>query len=311
MSRPENIRTYWSPQWLFKKGVGIGAYANDDLPASYFRNLTPYPLELHWLAMTGIPELADTGSFSVDAGVSRTIRMNLSLSSEGDINYIRTLAATLMAPTHAYRYHLARYAVGNCLKFPRYPVIPADAGLEVSLRHPGNAWTYHDLKYTSALFNGFTLPKGENGPRNPHHLACVAPEGIVAQSMHNFDCADLHNDGKYDLHLVEMILNDVKDYTDGTYGIGSLEIEWLVNPTTGPLWMPEGEHIPLGNICPFDDPQFPLAGANYFGGSGAWVFEFPPGIMLMPRQRLGIELRELSGEDQSVNLSLFGYLEVS
>jgi len=308
----EPRRKYWSPQWLYKSAIGLAAYSNNDLPSSYFRNTTPYPLELHWLAVTGLTGLTNDDSYSVDAGLSRTFRMNLSLSSEGDINYIRTLGATLMAPTHAYRFHQARYAVGNCLKFTRYPVIPADAGLEVSVRNPGGTgWVYPELSYLSALFNGFTLPIGDNGPRNPHHLACVGPEDLEQHAHFNFDCADLQNDGKLDLHLVEMILNDIKDPSDGTYGVGSLQIEWLVNPTTGPAWMPDGEHIPLGNICPFDDPQYALTSADIFGGSGAWVYEFPPGTMLMPRQRLGVELRDISGAVQTLNMSLFGYLEVT
>ncbi len=306
-----DLKRYWSPQWLYKEKVLMSAYGDADLPSSYFRNITPYPLEMHWLAVTGLTALAETGTYSVYAGLPRTFRMNLAISSEGDINYIRTLGGTLMAPTHAYRFHQARYAVGNCLKFEHQPVIPADAGLEVSARHPGNAWAYPEYNYLSALFNGYTYPAGEDNARNPHHLACVGPAAVQPNGIYPFDCADLQNDGKLDLHLVEMILNDVKDPVDGTYGIGSLQIEWLVNPTTGPMWMPGGKHIPLGNICPFDDPQYGLAAADIFGGSGAWVFEFPPKTMLMPRQRLGVNIRDISGVSQSINMSLFGYLEVS
>lgn len=305
------MRRYWSPQWLYKSAVKIGAYGTNDLPSSYFRNLLPYPYELHWIAVTGVPALADEGGFHLNAGIARTVRMNLSISSEGDINYIRTLGATLMSPTHAYHHHFGRFAVGHHLKLPKETIIPADGGLEVSVKNPGNAWTYSDYDYLSALFNGYTLPVGKDGPRNPHHLACIGPADLVADGVWNFDCADLQNDGKNDLHVLELILNDVKDPSDGTYGIGAVQVQWLVNPTLGIPWMPEGEHMPVGNICPFNDVQLPLTGADFFGGSGAWAYEFPPNTFLMPRQRLGIELRDLSGENQTLNISLFGSLEVS
>jgi len=282
-----------------------------DLPSSYWRNLTPYPFDLHWIAITGIPELASSGNYSVDAGPVRTMKANIALSSEGDVNYIRTMGATFMAPSRVHRYHVGRYAVGNCLKFVGYPIIPADTGLEVSVRNANiSSWNY-GYRYPSCLFNGFVLPDGELGARNPAHLAGVGKaERLPASGVLPLDCADLQNDGRHDLHLVEMILNDVKgdDGYDG-YGKAALEIEWLVNPTTGPLRMPEGEHIPLGNICPFDDPQY--AGSRFFGGSGAWTYEFPPGTLMMPRQRLALELRNLTAETQSYNISLFGYLEVS
>jgi hypothetical protein len=117
-------------------------------------------------------------------------------------------------------------------------------------------------------------------------------------SSFSVETADLLNDGEEDVYVQSMQLThpmaDMQNILMGVY--------WKINPMSGVTWMDSPIHI--SGITPYTQ--------GVFLQRGIAPFSLTPleNTYLYRRQRLGIKLTPLVTEDQPVNLTLFGYLEV-
>jgi hypothetical protein len=121
---------------------------------------------------------------------------------------------------------------------------------------------------------------------------------VPTGSSFTIEAADLFNDGEEDVLVQSMQLthpmDDMHSILMGVY--------WKINPMSGLTWMDQPVHI--SGITPY---VLPLRNFD-----GIKPFSLTPleDTYLYRRQRLGIKLTPLVDEDQPVNITLFGYLEV-
>jgi hypothetical protein len=140
----------------------------------------------------------------------------------------------------------------------------------------------------------------------------TASLGIGAKSIIRH--ADMFNNGRSAMKLYEMMLtagtlravSDSETHYATTYKYRTLnEVAWRVNPSTGVQWMPDPNPIPVGNIAPFNRAFWD------FQDEGPRAYIFPPNTVLEPKQRLGIKVVNMSESAQTIDVCVFGLLEVS
>lgn len=297
------MRRYWSPRWLYKNGVVIGGTSEEDLPSPYFRNISPYPFEVQWMSITGPNLNDDEGDFSTSlGGAARRLRFSLGFTHRPEVNLAFLSGTCLMAHAQAPRRHFGYYDIGAALKLDRPYVLAADSGFTAKVYNYG---LMDRVDRLSLLINGYKEPEGSLGPRNPCHFGAVSPPSVAVGAQIGLDNGDLQNDGRTDATITEIILGAAQKNAKDSTAPGLFNSMWMINPTTGPLWMEEPDPIPVGNLCPFNRA---IADAD---DDGPFAYRFPPGTIMEPRQRLDIDVRNLADTAQAINICLFGYLEVS
>jgi hypothetical protein len=140
----------------------------------------------------------------------------------------------------------------------------------------------------------------------PGFLAGRLNKTLTLGQQDVIDAADLLNSGREDFIITSISVDAMDHSADNTEVppyFDPVAISWKINPSSGIQWMPRENPIPIGCLAPtsryvgtFD--QYPLA------------YMFPENVVLMPRQRLGIQVTEVSDNIQSIHLCLFGELEV-
>jgi hypothetical protein len=147
-----------------------------------------------------------------------------------------------------------------------------------------------------------------------------ATRPIPAGQGVTLNAADLVNDGEEDV-LLHSIVMTYPQFNPGRFAINSQEPipvqlamtgvgpEYLINPINGPQWMPGSKTIPLLSICPLTCPV-PLNFDWSLFGHFPTVFEFCENTTLLRRQRLSVKFYDNVTLSHTLDVTLFGYLEV-
>jgi len=296
---------FFSPRWLHQS-VEIGATSHRPVPSAFFANNEVWNWHLVYLAIVGTAALDEAGNYShALGGVARRLRLNIGMSQMGDINVVPSNGHAMFGPNESYLVHSNDLNIGAALRFdPKYPYqLPPDTGIAARVRNDNLTYNIDNL---GCLFMGFDEPAGfGEGPRNPVHIGARAIEELQPGGDFTFDDADLFNDGEHPATLTDMVLQgfalNEQNVSNNTWD----QVSWLLNPSTGPEWMPNDQPIPVGCLCPFNRG---ILDANDVGPR---AYVFPEETIMKPRQRISIEAFNYSASEQIFEVCLFGYLEVA
>lgn len=299
------MQPYFSPRWLYKRVSmpGVVGGTTVQLNASDFANTEIFDMHLQWLCVTGRPNAAATTANFVTAqgGVRRRTQIQLGLSQQGDINTVPSNMTAMMAPDVPYKQAFAQSQGAVRLDLPYSYELPPDAGFVVTTKNndgSGNACTYP----TVALLGHINDRENNKAPRI---MSAVGPDTLADGASHNFDAADLWNDGIDSIIVNSLTLSDASHPAGAGANFALTGTSWLINPSTGLEWMPTTRGpIPAGCIAPFNRIS------NDVLDQAPSIFRFGGNVILRPRQRLSIELQSLANAVETYDICLFGMLEV-
>ena len=291
---------HFVPRWRHQQVTipALGTIPTDPVP---FSNTEIWPWHLHWLALVGEPNiaLASAPYDTVGGGLGARLLLQASISQWSTINLVPVLGGAMM-PHLRNPLTMPPWApFGQRFQFPEAAVLSPDESIVAEVQNNGPA----GASGFSLVFNGYR--HREDGSREPEQLAGIYEDDLDPGVSDTLDSGDLYNDGESDVHLHEMILDTghiIQGAPSNSFGTKS---SWRINPATGVQWMDLAGLIPEGGICPFNRPGFALL------DEGPRAYEFPAGTILRRRQRLTLDIDNLSDVAQTANLVLFGLLEVS
>jgi hypothetical protein len=273
-------------------------------PSTYFANNEVWNWELVFLSFVGTANLSAVGTYTTAyGGVGRRLTFNVGMSQMGDINLVRSGGHAMFGPDRPYIVHSNDINAGAWFGFdPKRPYsLPPDSGIAATVRNDNPTYNIDNL---GLLLTGYEQPDGARGPRNPVHLGGHARAELTPGTDYVIDHPDMYNDGQHPCTLTDMILNGFF-LNEQSVDYDTLDqVSWRVNPSTGPLWMPDPAPIPVGCIAPFNRSLFDIH------DEGPRAYVFPEGTILRPRQRLSVEVLNRDAE-QAIGVCLFGYLEVT
>ncbi len=286
---------HFVPRWRYQR-VEIPASSTVEADPVVFSNTEIWPWDLRWLSLVGEPNVTDASApyTTVAGGLGTRLRFKLSISQWSSINLVACAGSAMMPHLH-HPLPLPDWSVyAERFKFDLPVILGPDESMVCAVRN-GDTTSASDF---GLAFNGYRVR--DDGSKEPAQLSGIYDDTLAYQTTDTLDSADLYNDGESDLYLHEMLLD--APAADGVYGNKSW---WRINPATGVAWMDNALLIPEGNICPFNRPGF----AEFDEGPRA--YEFPKGTVMRRRQRVSLEITNLSDVAQTADLALFGYLEVS
>jgi hypothetical protein len=111
---------------------------------------------------------------------------------------------------------------------------------------------------------------------------------------------DLYNNGEETFWARNLCINDLVSLAH----LENANVGVKINPNSGIPWLPQEDFIPLGNFAPMG------IFAYDFLDQGPNVYVFPTSTIMRPRQRLGVEVTNLSSAEQKFGLCLHGLVEV-
>ena len=293
---------YYSPRWLHQHAV-VAAGGTVVLPSQLFANNEVYDWELVFLSIVGTAALDGSGDFQTAlGGVARRLRFNVGMSQMGDINLVRSNGHAMLGPDRSYIVHSNTLNAGAWFGFdPHRPyLLPPDTGIAAIVRNDSAT----NIDNLGCLFMGYEQPDGPGGPRNPVHVAGHAIPEVQPGTQYTMEHADMWNDGEHPAIFTDMVLQGFLINEDETCFDTYDQVVWRINPTTGVQWMPNPILIPVGCICPFNRALFDA------DDEGPRAYVFPEDTVMRPRQRLSVEVENISLSDQEFDICLFGYLEV-
>jgi len=307
-------RIRYVPRWVAETLV-IPANKTVLVSSTVFANIEVWPLQLHWLSVTGDPtstaaEVAD-GDYANSGGVARRLAWELGLSQEGEVNLVAGNTDALFAP-NSYRQQLYSQ-FDDALKF-RFPIeyeLAPDSGLVAEVASADPNWLFYN---PSILINALRSEGRE--VFEPVQFAGTLEANLAYPSSVSFDAADLFNSGLKSAYLKEMLLKPGQLTVNTTTTAKSQfqpqlnKTRWRMNPNNDIPWMPQDELIPAGNIAPFN------RASRDIWDEGPRSYVFPTGTKLEARQRLTARITNLNETtapdgDQTITVCMFGLLEVS
>ena len=308
----------FTPRWLHKKVTVSGDIDNIPslvLPAETFANQEIWNWHLKWISVTGVcavtTAVTDPYEFGViHGGTPRRLKWNIGASQKGDINLDSITSDSLMGCNHRQRQSYTQFDSAFVFDFPIPFPLPPDTGINAEVRL--NFYSYDDSLYEVG-YPGISLmgyKKLGGGHKRPALLAGHLPTGLSLGSNQPLENADLWNDGDSDLMITQMLIQPCQLNQNGVdsrltiYQPEANVLTWRINPSSGTPWMPRSELIPAGNIAPFN-----RAFADW-NDVGPRVYTLPPETILKPKQRLGLEIENLSEDDRELDICVFGMLEV-
>jgi hypothetical protein len=295
----------YTPRWIHHE-IQIPANTTVRVDPGWFANTEIWDWELHWLSVTGnvvLEEGAAAPWNDTSGGVARTLRWEIGITQYSDINLVALGGQALFGQYKDVHQLDNIQKVGLQFRFPvHFPLAP-DSGLVASAQ---NVFDEADSNLTLTL-NGYHIdgvwPNGDQ-KRRPAQLA-GRTSGLNPQAQTDLQSSDLFNRGDVDMYLYEMMLDALTMPLDLDEDLPACNnVAWRINPSTGVQWMPNALPIPAGNIAPYN-----RAPRDYLD-LGPRVYEFPPDIVLKPRQRLGQRITNLTGALQTIDVCLFGTLKV-
>lgn len=284
------------PRWIHQRVALTSTNGELTLDPELFMNKTSWPMKIEHLTVFGYPLDAVAG-YGRWCGIGPIVQAEIGMSGATDINLVPAFASAAFMRTHKYA-QISNQLQGTFFHF-KYPyLLPRDSGIaaEVHLDSDDTGTDFSMvLKYGLAFF-GTKVQSGQ-----PAMIAGIERRisaNIPSGSTIVFESADLMNDGEEDILIHSMqLVNPMADFSEmmmGTY--------WKINPTSGLPWMELPVHIT--GLTPYVQHQAPY--------HGVLPYSLTPleDSYLYRRQRFGIKLTNLISEDQPLNLTLFGYLEV-
>jgi hypothetical protein len=259
-------------------------------------NKTSWPFKIEHLTIFGYPLDADN-NYRQWGGVGPIVQGELGISGSTDVNLVPSYVSAAFGCTEPH-IQTGAYLQGTTMQFKHPYLLPRDSGFNVECTVNIDDCGINHTLFT-AMKHGVTIFGKKVQSGKPAMFAGLFRHlNMPTGSSFSIDAADLFNDGEEDVLIQSMQLTnpmaDMQDILMGTY--------WKINPMSGLTWMDSPVHI--SGITPYV--------LGHFNLSGIKPFSLTPleNTYLYRRQRLGIKLTPLVVEDQPVNLTLFGYLEV-
>ena len=292
------------PRWLYSGKQNIAASTLVELDSARFANNTDWPFRLQWLSLVGfgaaVPDANNWG------GIGRLLEFQLGISGKGAQYPIAVIGGSLFAETVQPRLGWSYSTdTGAAFTFDKRVILPKSSGILAEFGNDDLVRTYSNpamiIKAVSEAENGPALEPAVIGDRERTDV--LDGTSVMLRG------AGMRNDGENDLILRRMSLASGCDWypveVDIPNALRFSSVSWRLNPTTGPMWMPDPSLIPVGNIAPYN------RGFDDVFGVGPAVYEFPPTMVINPGQRMELDVRNTSGSvAASLGLCLFGYLEV-
>ena len=306
------------PRWIWKQ-VEIPASGEAFIDPSDFANTSAYPMRLHWVSVCGKVATGDAPYNVVDGGPLRRMDVELGVTGYSDVNLVPSVGLSLFCSGHYTQKYarLAQYDHGVNLELPRPIRIPKDGGLVVEVQN-----TYNDV----LTYGQFTVNPIMRRPtlvglgyyeesRIPGILAGSLKEDLPRYAKTLINSSDLLNRGREAFILTNLSVDSGSAvyldfvFEEQSFIIAGLtvnhmtNIAWRVNPVSGVEWMPQNDPIPVGCLAP-------NTRVRDTDDEGPKCYNFSRNVVLMPRQRFGLKMTDVSGVAQTVNVCLHGELEV-
>jgi hypothetical protein len=305
------MRTQYIPRWLYEE-FQLDDAATQKLPPTSFANTEVWPMRLKWLSVCGRTTLNTLFPWHLeDGGITRRIELEVGITGYSDVNIVPIGGHGLMAAERQLQKDMNSVtpdATAGNIEIARPVTVPRDGGLVVMVQNTGLRHLHGQEDDTfqavmpSIVFHGY-----HQQSRIPGFLAGRLNKTLTIGQQDTIDAADLLNNGREDF-IITQISADAGDclYPSGEiphYFYDLMSLAWKINPSSGVQWMPRERPIPIGCLAPFSRmlDLFDI---------GPKAYVFPDNVILMPRQRLGIQVTELSDMTQSLHICLFGELEV-
>ena len=307
----------YTPRWLHQRiKIPAGEFVRMD--PGVFANTEMWPWALHWMSVTGTVVL-DTGEpdYEYDqtvGGVARRLLFEVGHSQYGDINLVYGMTDAFLGSNEAQLNHWDVVDQACKFKFPVPYSLAPDTGIIAEVQSLNSS--------AIAIWNpGIIINGYHEHTKSPRETAMLGgyiksttTKYLANNATAKIRYADMFNDGRTPMKLYEMMLTpgafrcSVDSQTRYTtlYKYQALnELAWRINPSSGVPWMPRPAPIPVGNIAPFN------RGIWDFNDVGPRSYMFPPNTVLEPKQRLGVKVGNMSASDQTIDVCVFGLLEVS
>lgn len=287
----------WTPQWLYQH-VTLPGSATIRIEPSAFKNDTPWPILLKWLSVAGKANVTGDPDYPErTGGIARRLRFEISLTQKGDINYVPANTQTMFC---AHQDSSPSYVVKYDFN-PSFPLGP-DEGIVVELAHmEASESGFNPTINPSVVFGGLREERNFGPQKVPAMLAAGYKGTLEYNQSVVLDTNDLFNNGEEPLWLRWAALRALVTVDNGM-SLAGLGVK--LNPTSGLRWLPQNDFIPAGNLFPLQIYSLDRS------DEGPNVYRFPYTTKLLPRQRVGIEITNLSTLEQKFGLCLHGLLEV-
>ena len=303
------------PRWVAETLV-IPANTTVTASPTIFANTDLWPMQLHWLAMTGetTKTAAESATKDLTGGAARRLSWEIGMSQRGEINLVAGGTDAFFASNSRKRQNQSCFDDGAKFILPSEYELGPDSGLVVQVMANNPSYNIYD---PGILVNGVR----DEGRKvyEPAQLGGVIEGTLTYPAIALIEAADLFNSGKDIMYLKELLFKtgqltgvyftDPSPYWESQYEPAMDKIKWRVNPNNDIPWMPQDSLIPTGNIAPFN------RGTRDVWDQGPRSYIFPAGSMLNPRQRLTIRITNRNATtspdgDQTIVLSMFTLLEV-
>ena len=304
------------PRWIWKR-VEVPQSGTVIVDPADFANTTPYPMKLHWMSVTGTPAQGSEPYDTDYGGVTRRLTFELGVTGYSDINLVPANGAAIFCPRDyrqkdysARQFLSANQGSGVEVWIPRAQRIPQDGGLVVEVENTID-YTLNDDVSGNMIGKSIIASGYRDDTKIPGFLAGRLNESLPIGAKMMLNSSDLLNAGREDFIITSLTIDcaDTGYYSDrlGFSGYDQYPqmtgISWRINPVSGVEWMPQDDPIPAGNLAGF------CRGFDY-QDVGPKVYPIPYNTMLMPRQRFGVKITELSAAAQEINICVHGELEV-
>lgn len=283
------------PRWLHSRVV-VTSLGDMIADPELFMNKTAWPFKIEHLTIFGYP-LDASSNYNLSGGIGPLIQGEIGISGSTDVNLVPSYVSASFGCVE-HKTQLSRHIQGTTMQFKHPYLLPRDSGFSVEcFLDVSDCGEFNTL--TTPMKHGVTIFGKKVQSGRPAILAGLFRHlNMPSGNSFMIDTADLLNDGEEDIIVQSMQLtqpmDDVNDIIMGVY--------WKINPLSGLNWMDSPVHI--SGITPYTQSVLLQRGIT--------PFSLTPleDTYLYRRQRLGIKLTPLVTEDQPVNITLFGYLEV-
>ena len=282
------------PHWIHSRVVvtSVGDVIADP---EAFMNKTMWPFKIEHLTIFGYP-LDVVNNFWRWGGIGPLVQGEIGISGATDVNLVPAYVSASFGRKEPHL-QTGAFMQGTTMKFKHPYLLPRDSGFNVECTLNIDDCGTNTL--ATAMKHGITVFGTKVQSGKPAMFAGLFRHlNMPTGSSFSVETADLLNDGEEDVYVQSMQLThpmaDMQNILMGVY--------WKINPMSGVTWMDSPIHI--SGITPYTQ--------GVFLQRGIAPFSLTPleNTYLYRRQRLGIKLTPLVTEDQPVNLTLFGYLEV-
>lgn len=282
------------PRWIHSRVV-VTSTGDVIADPEAFMNKTSWPFKIEHLTIFGYP-LDDQNNFLQEGGIGSLVQGEIGISGSTDVNLTPAPVNASFSCTMLHS-EINGSIQGTYMKLKHPYLLPRDSGFSVECTL--NLDDCGDLTLDTAMKHGVAIFGVKVQSGKPAMLAGLfrhldMPNG----SSFVIDAADLFNDGEEDILIQSMQLtHPTEDMLGNPMGV-----YWKINPMSGLTWMDQPVHI--SGIAPYTQSRRSAFAITSFSLTPL------EDTYLYRRQRLGIKLTPLVIEDQPVNLTLFGYLEV-